>query len=239
MTRYSFLLERFGRPTNGIVKPVFFLALLCTVGAATASARADEPTAMVEQVTGGPNDLSTYDYLYPGRIINLGTDGSIDLIYFQTCLRERILGGKITVLQDRSSVQGSVRLMRSHAGCGQDDRRFRHDDRRTSAAMVFRGRASIDVVGHLAPRFETADQVDWISVTELPSALEIFRLHRPNRIVDLNSLGLLLEPGGLYRVETGDSYVTFRVDPDAIERKGSKPISLRHRLPDKISSGYR
>ena len=48
---------------------------------------------MVEQISGGLGDLSTFDYLYPGRVVDLGSNGSLVLIYFQSCLRERILGG--------------------------------------------------------------------------------------------------------------------------------------------------
>ncbi len=159
MRHCSALLHRSCRPAKVIRRWIVFPAFLCAVGFITASAWADEPAAMVEQISGEQDDLSTFDYLYPGRVIDLGSDGSLVLVYFQTCLRERILGGKVTVRNHESSVQGSIRLSRSPAGCIQDDRQLHHDDQRASAAMVFRGQASIKVIDHLAPRFEDVQQI--------------------------------------------------------------------------------
>ncbi len=213
------------------------LAVLCQTGTVTTSTRADEPAAMVEQFSGQLGDLSTFDYLYPGRVIDLGADDSLALIYFRSCLRERILGGQVTVREDESSVRGAVRMSRSPAGCRPDGQRFHHSDRRTSAAMVFRGQTRIEVIDHLAPSFEFSQRFDWLSITEIRSALEVFRLQQPREAIDLSSLNLLLEPGGIYRVETNESFAIFRIDPDARESEGSKPVKLFSKSPDKVIDG--
>ena len=105
--------------------------------------------------------------------------------------------------------------------------------------MIFRNPGSIPVIDHLAPRVEISGKSNWISITELPSALEVFRLQRPNKIVDLNRLGLRLNPGSFYRFETNDSFAIFQIDSDARKKEGSNLIRLPQSRSDKISSGYR
>ena len=238
MKRCSPWLQRFCFLVPSLFRSWFLLAFLGLSGTPTTQVLANEPAAMVEEITSGPDSLSAYDYLYPGRVISLGENGALTLIYFKTCLRERILGGKVTVQEHKSIVQGSSQLSRNAAGCGLIDRQFYNDDRRTSAAMVFRRLTSIPVIDHLSPRFETLNKSDWISIIELPSALEVFRTQQPDQIIDLNSLGFLLKPGSVYRVETNDHFAIIQIEFDSTKKTGSSPILIKNKKSYENLSGY-
>ena len=205
-----------------------FLLSLSAKESFSAQVSANEPAAMVEHIDGGPDGLSIFDYLYPGHAFDLGSAGSVSLIYFQTCLREEIHGGFVTIREHESDVEGSVRLSRKPARCGVDRRQDDADRRQTSAAVVFRGSIPVVTIDHLAPRFEVNERIDEISIVHIPSALEIFRVQLSSTILDLGLHGLRLEPGELYRIETGGSrsHLMLRVDPGAEKKNEAKTIEL-------------
>jgi hypothetical protein len=202
---------------------------------------ANEPAAMVEHIDGGPEGLSIFDYLYPGSAFDLGSAGSVSLIYFQTCLREEIRGGLVTIREHESDVEGSVQLSRKPAKCGADRRQNDADRQQTSAAVVFRGSNPVVTVDHLAPRFEVNEGVDEISIIHIPLALEIFRAQLSSTTLDLGLHGLLLEPGQLYRIETGRSRsrLILRVDPDAQKKNEPRTIELTFGQVNRSDDGHR
>ncbi len=84
-------------------------AILLALFAGYAPARADQkaPAAMVEAIDGAPNaGVAFLDYVYPGKVIDLGAGGTLTLAYFDTCLSETIKGGKVTVAKGASEVEG-------------------------------------------------------------------------------------------------------------------------------------
>jgi len=82
-----------------------FLGLLAGGGPARADQKA--PAALVEAVDGAPDaGVAFLDYVYPGKVIDLGAGGTLTLGYFDTCLSETIKGGKVTVAKGASEVVG-------------------------------------------------------------------------------------------------------------------------------------
>lgn len=67
--------------------------------------RGDEPTALVEAVSGVPG-VELMDYVYPGQVIELGRGGSITLAHFASCITETIRGGKVAVGDGQSQAIG-------------------------------------------------------------------------------------------------------------------------------------
>lgn len=74
-------------------------------GGGGATARGDEPTALVEDVSGAAG-VELMDYVYPGQVIDLGAKGSITLAHFESCVTETIRGGRVTVGDGHSEVSG-------------------------------------------------------------------------------------------------------------------------------------
>lgn len=82
-------------------------AVLATGLLATLAARAQEgAVAVVEEVQNAPDaGVEFLDYVYKGQNIRLGA-GSIVLSYFDSCLRETVQGGEVTVGEGNSKVSG-------------------------------------------------------------------------------------------------------------------------------------
>ena len=63
--------------------------------------------AMVESVANAPKaGVEFLDYVYPGQVIDLGRQGVVVLSYFDSCLIETVLGGRLTVQPGASKVSG-------------------------------------------------------------------------------------------------------------------------------------
>lgn len=197
-----------------------------------------EPTAMVENVVDGPNDISSFDYVYPGRVIDLGTKGTLSLIYFQNCLREKIKGGKVIVRELISEVHEPTQLHRTAIGCGNRHTIGAQKDRRASAAMVFRRQDKVQVIKHSAPCLIMSGQPVWLSIVEMNSALEVFILRQPGKSVDLGAHGVNLVPGHAYRIGTNESTVIIRVSHDTREARDPETVILGDQLVEKVTCGY-
>src|ERR1700730_17000118 len=68
------------------------------------------PVALVEEVSGAPAGVEFMDYVETGKTIELGARGGIVLSYLNSCVRETISGGTVTVGTDQSDVQGGGEL---------------------------------------------------------------------------------------------------------------------------------
>lgn len=87
------------------VFPALIFALVASIGPTRADQKA--PAALVEAVEGAPNaGVGFLDYVYPGKVIELGSGGTLTLAYFDTCLTETIKGGRVTVARGASEVEG-------------------------------------------------------------------------------------------------------------------------------------
>ena len=58
---------------------------------------AQQPAAIVEEIDATGATLSQFDYVVPGRVIDLEPTGTLTLGYLASCERERIQGGTVTV----------------------------------------------------------------------------------------------------------------------------------------------
>ncbi len=83
------------------------LASLVAGGTSPASAGESSPAALVEAVENAPDaGVRFLDYVYPGKVIELGSGGIVTLSYFDTCLTETITGGRVKVVRGASDVEG-------------------------------------------------------------------------------------------------------------------------------------
>jgi hypothetical protein len=59
---------------------------------------------VVEQVNGNVVEVEFMDYVRPGKVIKLGSNGSIVLGYMKSCWRETITGGTVVIGAEQSLV---------------------------------------------------------------------------------------------------------------------------------------
>ena len=74
--------------------------------------------ALVENVTGYSARVQAMDYLEVGRTIRLEPYDTIVLTYLQSCIRETITGGTVTIGADQSEVSAG-KVTRSKLDCDQ------------------------------------------------------------------------------------------------------------------------
>ena len=95
------------------------------------------PVALVENVVGytGPQVM---DYLHDGQVVRLGPYDTIVLSYLNSCVRETITGGIVTVGINHSDVQGG-NVTRSKADCPDRMSSLTRNSELELAGRVFRG----------------------------------------------------------------------------------------------------
>ena len=112
-----------------------FAAFLGGVGGQTA--RAQSPVAIVEDISVTVSGVELLEYVNRGRAIELGATGTLVLGYLNSCVRETINGGSVTVGEDRSIVEGG-KVSRERVECGGGKMQLTLDQARKSSVVVFR-----------------------------------------------------------------------------------------------------
>jgi len=213
-----------------IVSIISFLALL-------ASACAQAPVAIVEDVKGKVAGVEFMDYVSPGQVIKLGTTGSIVLGYMTSCWRETITGGVVVVGTQESKVQ-FAKMERTKVDCDLNRAQVSGRETSQSAATTFRsidpGRPTeaprqLRIYG-LSPVVETTLRGNLvIERIDLPGERHEVRLGATSltkgRFYDFATAGTSLVPGGTYAAVLGSSRTIFTVDP--LARPGAAPIISR------------
>ncbi len=209
-----------------------------TAGTAGAGARPGPPVAVVEDVRGKVAGIEFMGYLGAGRVIRLAPGETLVLGYLDSCWRETITGGTVTVGAVHSSVQGG-RVERTRVPCDSGRLRLGEREATQGAATVYRslrpgGAASTappQVVYGLAPVFDVGAQRGTLVIerlddgaphVELPVAGEALVA---GRFVDLARTPAALAAGGTYAARLGAHRLEFKVDWDA--KPGATPLAGR------------
>jgi hypothetical protein len=112
------------------------LVLLLSLVSAN-SALAGPPAALVEDITASSSRVEPFSYVQPGQVIRLGSRDSVVLNYLNSCTREKIQGGIVTIGSDQSEVQfGSVE--RKSVPCDTGRTQLTAEIASQSAGAVFR-----------------------------------------------------------------------------------------------------
>lgn len=195
-----------------------------------ASASAQSPAAVVEEVRGNPAAVEFMDYVAPGKVIRLGPQDSIVLGYMKSCWRESITGGTVTVGTEKSEVE-SGKIERTKTECEAGRMQLTPQQANQSAGMVFRGKPfrSAGPAGLPEPQF-TLHGLSPLIEAKGGGTLLVERLDRPGEryafalvsqqllrgaFYDFAVADKALAPGGLYRATLGAQQIVFRVDPGA------------------------
>lgn len=200
--------------TNPIRLTTLMLLLL---GATPAAAT---PAAIVEDLTGSVAGVDVLDYVDAGKVIEL-KQATLVLGYLKSCVRETIRGGTVRIGSERSEVTGGA-VERKTSPCDGGKLQLTAEQAGKSGAMVFRrppGQA-----GAVPAASVTLHGASPVVTLAAPGTLVFERLDKPAQPIsvalktpkaDLATMGVRLEPGGIYRARQGERSVVFKVDAGA------------------------
>lgn len=186
-----------------------------------------EPAAIVEEVSSVKTNVEMMDYLTAGSVVELGTKGQLILGYLNSCWREEIRGGRVTVGKQQSKIQGG-RVNRTRVECDGGQTNLAKNQAGKSGVIVYRvdpSQAPKQVKPQLtiyaiSPVFILPGGGE-IRIKRLDRKSEPLRIAVKKKHVDLADLKQGLIPGGTYLATAGDKSVVFEVDPFAASGKTS------------------
>lgn len=212
------------------------LGLIVLMGgwlAAGAALAQQKAAAVVEDLSVPVAGIEVFDFVEPGRVITLPAGARLVLGYMNSCLRETITGGTVTIGAEASTVTGGKRQA-EQLKCATN-LALGSSQAGKSGAMVFRrgpgtGRTPANAPEPSVTLLYTAP----VFAVEQPGELTIERLDQPETVLlykasgklfDLAKLGKPLFAGGIYRANLNGKTTVFRIDPGAAD--GGGPLLLR------------
>jgi hypothetical protein len=100
-------------------KNISFAIAAATLGLAVAfPAFAGDGVALIERLTDPSQRVELMTYAHVGQVIQLNADQTMVLSYRDTCIRETITGGTITIGAGQSEVRSTASLDRVQNTCG-------------------------------------------------------------------------------------------------------------------------
>src|SRR6516165_5765396 len=233
--------SRGASPMNGSFAKRFasISVMVLQAGAVVSPASAQTPAAVVEEVGGGVGGVQFMDYVEPGQVIHLGANDRIVLGYLQSCWRETITGGTVTVGTAQSEVAGGE-VARTKVACEGGKMMLSAELAGKSGAMVFR-QAPKQQSGAAIPHPEfTLYGLSPVFEVRPPGKLLVERLDQPGErheiavtepqlmrgaFLDFAKAGVTLAPGGIYRAKFTDRELVFKID--AYAKPGDAPLAGR------------
>ena len=214
---------------------IAFIALLAFAVRASAQA----PIALVEDVKGGPSSIEMMDYVFAGKIIKLGAQGTIVLSYLKSCQRELITGATVTVGTDQSDVQGGT-VNREKTPCDGGKMQLAVETASKGGATAFRDvpKTAKPSLLSLRPQFMLYGLSPVVEL-KTGTAVVIERMDQPGERHELTPDGRkmrgalydfaddnkALARAGVYRATMGTVQVLFQVDLNA--QPGRAPLAGR------------
>ena len=195
------------------------------------TASASAPVAIVEDVQSNKAGVGIMDFLVAGQTIELGKGEQMTIGYLNSCRRERIKGGKITIGAEQSQVSNG-QVMREDVECDGGSANLSGQQAAKSGALAFRSAPA--AVGLNAPKvtiYGTSPMIvlpsagQHIVIESINGGVDRHEVDVPGTYVDLNDHDISLKPNVVYRVDTGDKSMTFKVDMDA--EPGKTPVISR------------
>jgi hypothetical protein len=206
---------------------VFVVATLVglTMPGLMTSVLAASPVALIEEVQGEVAGAEMMDYVAPGQIIKLGSDGVLVLSYLKSCRRETVSGsGSVTVGSGESKVDGA-HLKNDVVNCDAGHAQATTRETSEVAATIVRGIGPDDaalpqaIVYGASPIFEAKGRgtlaVERLDKPGERQQVELNGRQFKGRFYDFAGTSHPLTPGGTYVATFGASRIVFRVDPQA------------------------
>lgn len=195
------------------------------------TANASAPVAIVEDVQSNKAGVGIMDFLVTGQTIELGKGEHMTIGYLNSCRRERIKGGKITIGAEQSQVSNG-QVMREDVECDGGSANLSGQQAAKSGALAFRSAPA--GVGLNAPKvtiYGTSPMIvlpsagQHIVIESVSGGVDRHEVDVQGTYVDLNDHNISLKPNAVYRVNAGDKSMTFKIDMDA--EPGKTPVISR------------
>jgi hypothetical protein len=194
--------------------------------------QAASPVAIVEDVQAAKAGVEIMDFLQSGQKITLGKGESLTIGYMDSCKRERIKGGEITIGKTQSTVNNG-QVIREDVECDGGQASLSGQVGAKSGALAFRS-ASSNGIGLQKPKINiygsapvivlpVADQ--HIVIESLTGKPDRHELDVKGKYIDLADHNIELYPGQTYKVEANGISTTFRIVSPA--EPGKAPLVSR------------
>jgi len=192
------------------------------------------PVAIIEDIQADTSTVSFMDYVNEGQIIQLGATGKLIIGYLNSCRRETITGGTVTIGLLQSSVNKG-QLLREDVECDGGNAKLSGQQSVSSGAFAVRsaaqakigiGKSELTIYGR-SPVIRLKQINSNITIERMDKRSRQYTYQLKGKYIDLANKNLSLALGGVYRVsvENGISK-TFKVDKYAEAGK----ISILSRL---------
>lgn len=197
-----------------------FLLLSPAVQAAGAA------VAILEEISGASGDHGAFDELKAGDRIELGTKGSAIVGYLDSCVRETIQGGTVTIAPGQSKVEGG-QVSRETIACEATQLVLSEDEAGKSATVAFRGPPWEDDLRQIVPSPSplVLAKGKQVAIKRLDGDEAPITLPLKDGRADLAAQNVALTPGGFYELTVGKKQTVIKIDPEA--QPGPMPAMSR------------
>lgn len=193
-------------------------ALLFTPGIADA---AGAISAIVEKASGTDSGVRQMDLLVEGQVIKLPKKARIVLGYLQSCVRETITGGTVTIGASKSRVvNGKLETQRVNCDAGQIVRAETKEAGEVAGTVFRKGNFARKplpkpdwVLFGVSPVIRLSKKVKTIRIERLDKIEDILKIPVTGEWVDFAAAGIRLEPTGTYAVSIGSRPYIIKISP--------------------------
>ena len=194
--------------------------------AAPAFAQDNRPAALVDSISVAVPGVQAMDYVRAGTAIDLGADGKLVIDYLASCIREEIVGGKVQVGTQQSTVDKG-KVNRKRVECDGAELQLTAAQSDQGGVAVYRSAMNKGPDGLPLPDLNLQSRVPFfvlgkageVKIERLDASepvIEIPVSGTGNRLgLDLAQTGKQLAAGGLYRVSMGERSLVIRVEKEA------------------------
>jgi hypothetical protein len=193
------------------------------------AAHGQTPVAVVEVADDARTDIMLMDILNQGKVIQLKSAEVLELGYMTSCMHEIITGGKVTIGEEQSKVQGG-KVKRQDVDCDGGTLVATKGQKREAGAAVFRTGAKTKklpkpdrTIYGLSPILRLSHPAPNLLVHRLDKKAADQTIKTSGPVVDFRKAKIVLTAGGLYRIEGSGRRVIVRVS--AMAEKGVSVIA--------------
>lgn len=209
-----------------IARLICLVTIAAFLGLSSGAQAQGAAVAILEEINGANGKHGAFDELKVGDRIDLGAGGSAVIGYLDSCVRETIQGGVVTIAPGRSKIEGG-QVSRETIACEATQLVLSEDEAGKSATVAFRGPPWEDdlrqVVPSPSPLVLAAGKQ--LAIKRLDGEEPALNLPLKDGKADLAEQNVSLTPGGFYELTAGQRQTVIKIDPDA--QAGPMPAMSR------------
>lgn len=196
-----------------------FFSAIAFAGAVAIASSSLASEALVEEASSA-SGLSAFQFLDKGTRLTLSDTDRIVIGYPETCVRETIRGGIVTIGTGQSEITGGE-VDRETFSCGARVA-LSTAERQESGASAWRAVQDGDavVIYDLSPLIIFSHSPSMVKIERIDLTGRPLLLRVAGTALDLAEKGVALEPGGIYVVSTEVGSIEIELDFDAVSKGG-------------------